>query len=471
MSGQNVLSAAVGGLRSRFAGELLTAADEGYDEARAVWNGMIDRRPAVLARCAGTADVVAAVDFAREGGYEVSVRGGAHSACGFGTCDDGVVIDLSLMHEVVVDPVARTAVAQGGATWGQFDVATQAHGLAVTGGRFSTTGIAGLTLGSGSGWLERKCGLTSDNLLSAEVVTADGRVLLAGADDHPDLFWALHGGGGNFGIVTEFRLGLHEVGPLIYGGMLLTTPDRAGAILRHLRDVMPDAPDDLGLAMAFISLPPEPFVPPEMHFAPAAGVVVCWTGDHAEGERVLAPLRDVVQPFADLVQPMPYVALQSMLDAGGPKGIRGYMTAEFIDEVTDEVVDKLVEHGGRRPGPFDQLLMEPMGGAIARVDDNATALGRRDVPLCYHALGMWMEDDAASDAAHMAWAKDLAADLAPYTTTGVYLNFTSDTGEERVRSAYGPERYAKLVAVKDRYDPGNLFRLNQNIPPSGVAVG
>ncbi len=246
-------------------------------------------------------------------------------------------------------------------------------------------------------------------------------------------------------------------------------PDRAGDILRFLRDYMKDAPEDLGAAVSFLSAPPEPFVPPEMHFKPMVGLVICWTGDHEEGERVVAPIRDVAEPVMDMVQPMPYTALQSMLDAGGPKGVRGYMKAEFLPELGDEVVDKLVEHGASRPGPMVQLLMEPMGGAIGNVDEDDTALGRRDIPWCYHALSMWMEPDEATAEAHFAWARELADDLRPHTTTGVYLNYTSDEGDERVRSTYGPEKYDRLVALKDRYDPDNLFRLNQNIRPSGRA--
>jgi FAD/FMN-containing dehydrogenase len=375
------------------------------------------------------------------------------------------------MRAIRVDPEARTARAEAGATWGDFDAETQAFGLAVTGGRFSTTGIAGLTLGSGSGWLERKCGLTPDNLISADVVLADGRLVTASAESNPDLFWGLRGGGGNFGIVTSFEYRLHEVGPIIYGGMLACPPERAGAILRFMRGYMPTAPDDLGCAVAFVSAPPEPFVPPEMHFKPIIGIVVCWTGPVEEGERVLAPIREVAQPVMDMVVPMPYTALQGMLDGGGVKGTRAYMKAEFLPELSDAAIEKLVRHGAARPGPLCNLLIEPMGGAIGRFDADATALGRRDVPWCFHALGLWLEADPATDEAHVAWATGLAEEMRPHVTDGVYLNFTSDTGDERVRSSFGPEKYAKLVALKDKYDPANMFRLNQNIRPSVTISG
>ena len=464
-----VMTAAVDQLAPHFDGQLLQPGDEGYDEARRVWNGMFEREPALIARCHSVGDVVAAVRFAREGSLALAVRGGGHSAVGHGTCDGGVVIDLSPMHAVQVDPEARTARAQAGATWGQFDAATQEHGLAVTGGRFSTTGIAGLTLGSGSGWLERKCGLTADNLLSVELVTADGRVLPASATENPELFWGLRGGSGNFGIVTSFEYRLHPIGPIIYGGMLISLPDRGVELLRFMREYMREAPDDLGAGVAFVSAPPEPFVPPEMHSKPIVGTIICWTGDHEEGERVIAPIREAAQPVMDMVQPMPYVALQSMLDAGGPHGTRSYMKAEFLEELSDEAIVKLADHGARRAGPMTQIILEPMGGAIGRMDENEMALGRRDVPWCYHALAMWMEPDQQTADAHVEWARALSADLAPHATTGVYLNFTSDGGEERVRSSYGPEKYARLQALKDRYDPGNLFRLNQNIPPSAAS--
>jgi hypothetical protein len=462
--------AAVEQLTEAMRGEVLTPGSAGYDDARMVWNGMYDRRPAVIARCAGVADVMQAVDFARANAMEVSVRGGGHSASGFGTCDEGLVIDLSPMKGIRVDPESHTVRAEAGLTWGEFDKETQAFGLAVTGGRFSTTGIAGLALGSGSGWLERKCGLTGDNLLSADVVTADGRLVKCSPRENADLYWGIRGGGGNFGIVTSFVFRLHEVGPMIYGGMLVAAPDKAGEILRFMRDYMADAPEDLGGAVAFVSAPPEEFVPPEMHFKPIAGVVLCWTGDHEEGERVIAPIREVAQPLMDMVGPMPYVALQSMLDGGAAKGTRAYMKAEFMEELTDGAIEKLVAHGGARPGPMCQLLMEPMGGAISRMGEDDTALGRRDVPWCYHALALWMEPGEETETAHRDWARKLAADLEPDTTDGVYLNYTSDEGEERVRKSYGEEKYARLVALKDKYDPTNMFHMNQNIRPSTEAM-
>jgi len=461
-------TAALDALAADFRGELVQPGDATYDEVRAVWNGMFDRRPAAIARCSGTADVIAAVSFARDNGLSVAVRGGGHSAVGYGTCDDGLVIDLSPMRGVRVDPARRTARAGGGATWGDFDRETQAFGLAVTGGRFSTTGIAGLTLGSGSGWLERKCGLAADSLISADVVTADGRVVTASADENADLFWGLRGGGGNFGVVTSFEYRLHEVGPIILGGMMVATPDRAPEILRFVRDYWPAAPEDLGGGVAFVSAPPEPFVPPEMHFQPIVAIIVCWTGDMAEGEKVIAPLREVAQPVMDMVQPMPYTALQSMLDAGGPKGINAYMKAEFVEDLSDDAVAKLADHGARRASPLAQIILEPMRGAIARVGDDETALGGRDVPWCYHALALWTDPTPEAADANVAWARALAEDMAPHTTPGVYLNYTSDQGDEKVRSTYGPAKYDRLVALKDAYDPDNLFRLNQNIAPSAA---
>ena len=456
---------AVEGRPANFTGELIRDGDPGYDEARKVWNGCFDKRPAIVARCQSVSDVRSAVRFGVERGLEISVRGGGHGL-GYGTGDDALVIDLSPMKGIEIDPQSRTCRAQAGLTWGEFDAATQAHGLAVTGGRVTSTGISGLTLGSGSGWLERKCGLTSDNMLAAEVVTADGGVLRASREENADLFWGLRGGSGNFGIVTEFTFKLHPVGPMIYGGLLVYPPEQGPELLNFLGEFMPGAPDDLGGGAAFLSAPPEPFVPEEMHFAPVFGVIVCWTGDMDEGERSVAPIRDLASPALDMVGPMPYTALQSMLDPAWPRGINGYFKAEFLTGLDDEAIGKLARHGASRPGPMVQLLLEPLGGAMSRVDENDSALGRRDHPWIYHALSLWMDPSQEAADAHIGWARDLARDLAPHTAPGVYLNFTSDQGDDRVRSTYGPERYARLVALKDRYDPTNVFHLNQNISPS-----
>jgi hypothetical protein len=455
-------------LARAFDGQLLREGDDQYEEARKIWNGCFDRRPALIARCQTASDVQAAVAFAREQGLEISVRGGGHGL-GYGTWDDALVIDLSPMKAIAIDVGTRTCRAQPGLTWGEFDAATQAHGLAVTGGRVTSTGIAGLTLGSGSGWLERRCGLTGDNLLSAEVVTADGRLLTASREENPDLFWGLRGGSGNFGVVTEFTFQLHQIGPIIYGGMLVCLPEQAPGVLRFLNRYMADAPDDLGAGAAFVSAPPEPFVPPEMHFAPILGVIICWTGDMEEGERVVAPIRDAVKPVMDMVAPMPYTALQSMLDPAWPRGVRGYFKAEFLTDLDEQAIEVLTRYGAARPGPLVQLLLEPLGGAMSRIPEEDSALGRRDMPWIYHALALWMEPDQESADANVSWARKLAAEMAPHTAPGVYLNFTSDEGEDRVRSTYGEERYARMVALKDRYDPTNAFHLNQNIKPSSHA--
>ncbi|HEY7630305.1 MAG TPA: FAD-binding oxidoreductase [Thermoleophilaceae bacterium] len=447
-----------------FSGEQLRPGDAGYDDARVVWNGLFDRHPALIARCLSTDDVVAAVNYGRENDLTIAVRSGGHSAAGHSSVDDGLVIDLTQMKRIDVDPETQITRCQPGLTWGEFDGATQMHGLATTGGRFSTTGIAGLLLGSGSGWLERKCGLTADNLISAEVVTADGSVVRCSAEENPDLFWGIRGGGGNFGIVTEFELKLHKIGPMIYGGLMGSSPDRAAEILAFMRDYMADAPEDLGAGVALISAPPLPVVPEEMHFQPVVGIVICWTGSKEEGEKVLAPIREVAQPALDMVGEMPYTVLQTMLDEGGPYGVRGYLKAEFIEELNDEAIEKLVAAGASRPGPMVQLLLEPLGGAIERNED--TAISRRDVSWCYHALAMWMDPSQEAYDSHVAWTKDLTESMKPHTTTGVYLNFTSEDDEDRVRSTYDPEKYTRLVALKDKYDPQNLFRLNANIKPS-----
>jgi FAD/FMN-containing dehydrogenase len=449
-----------------FKGEQLRPGDSGYDEARIVWNGLFDRHPALIARCISTSDVAAAVNYGRENGLQIAVRAGGHSAAGHSSVDDGLVIDLSQMKRIDIDPDTQITRCQPGLTWAEFDGATQMHGLAVTGGRFSTTGIAGLLLGSGSGWLERKCGLTADNLLSAEVVTADGSVLRASEDENPELFWGIRGGGGNFGVVTEFELKLHKVGPMIYGGLLGCSPERATEIIEFMREYMADAPEDLGAAVAFVSAPPEPFVPAEMHFKPITGIVICWTGSVEEGERVLAPIREVAQPVVDMVGEMPYTVLQTMLDGGCPYGVRGYLKAEFLADLSDDAIAKLVTAGASRPGPMVQLLLEPLGGAITAMGEDDTAISRRDVSWCFHALSMWMDPSQEAEDAHVAWARELTGAMKPHTTNGVYLNFTNEDDEDRVRKTFGPQKYARLQALKDRYDPQNLFRMNANVKPS-----
>jgi FAD/FMN-containing dehydrogenase len=449
-----------------FRGELLQPESAGYDDARRVFNAMIDRRPALIARCSGVADVIAALDYARVADLPVAVRGGGHSVGGYGVCEGGLVVDMAPMKGIWIDPKRRVARAQAGLTWGELDRETQLFGLATTGGRVSTTGIGGLILGSGSGWLERKHGLSADNLVSADVVTADGRLLHAAEDENPELFWGLRGGGGNFGIVTSFELRLHRVGPLLLAGMLLHPAERARELVHFYRAFMELAPDEVLSALAFITAPAAPFVPQAMRGKPAVAVVLGWVGDPADGAVALEPMRDFGPPAVDLVQPMPYVALQSMLDDGaGEEGKRQYWKAENLDQLSDDAIDTIVDGALRPSSPLSQVLLIPLGGAYGRVPNDATALGDRDAPWQFHAFGIW-HDEAESDR-HVAWVRGLARALEPHTRSGIYLNYTSDEGDERVESAYGREKYRRLVALKDEYDPHNVFSLNQNIRPSG----
>lgn len=449
---------------ANFRGELIRSRDDGYDAARAVFNGMIDRRPELIARCTGVADVMAAVGFACEHGLPVAVRGGGHSVPGYAVCDGGVVIDLFPMKGVWVDPEARTVRAQAGLFWGELDRETQAFGLAVTGGRYSNTGIAGLTLGGGSGWLERKIGFTVDNLISADVVTADGRLVRASEEENEDLFWGLRGGGGNFGIVTSFEYRLHPIGPIVLGGMLMYPMDQAREVLCFYRDFIAQAPDELGGGCAFVTAPPEPFVPEHLRGAQILAIVVCYAGPVRDGEGAIRPLKEFGAPAVDMVGPMPYTVLQSMTDAGTPSGMQNYWKAGFLDELPDEAIDTFVEHAQKVTSPLTQVHLLPMGGAISRVADGETPLALRDAAFNFHAIGMWA--DPAEQAEHIRWARELEAAMLPWTTERIYLNFIGDEGEERVRSAFDPETYSRLVALKDKYDPTNMFCLNQNIKPS-----
>ena len=447
-------------IRGRFEGELLEPGEDGYDEARIVHNAMIDRKPRLIVRCTGAADVVAGVLLAGETGLPLAIKSGGHGVNGHAICDDGIMLDLSPMKRIDVDPEARVARAQAGVTWSEFDAATQAHGLATTGGRVTTTGIAGLTLGAGSGWLERMYGFTSHNLIAAEVVTADGRVVHASADENEDLLWGLRGGGGNFGVVTQFEYRLHEVGPMVTGGMVLWPLEQAGDVVRFYRDWIESAPDEVGGGAAVLVAPPEPFVPEELHGKPVVAVIPISFGD----PELLRPIREFGSPFADLVGPMPYTAVQTLIDATNQPGNLNYWKAEAVEDLTDELIDLVIAHGARIGSPFTVSFFQPLGGALERLDPGLTAISPRPGKWVLHAIGVWMTE-AQSDA-EMAWVREWGEFTKPYVRAGVPLTFSADTGDERVRETFGQEKYARLLALKDKYDPGNLFRLNQNIKPS-----
>jgi FAD/FMN-containing dehydrogenase len=455
---------AVGALAATFHGELIVPGDERYDGARRVWNGMVDKRPVIIARCTGVADVVAAVTFAKEHGLLVAVRGGGHNVAGNAVCDDGIVIDLSGMKGVRVDPDAGTARARPGVTWGEFDRETQLFGLATTGGFVATTGIAGLTLGGGIGWLARKHGTACDNLLSVDMVTASGQVMTASATEHPELFWGLRGGGGNFGIVTSFEYRLHPVGPTVLAGGVVHPFERAGEVLRCLRDQVAAAPDELTVVAVISRAGTEPHLPERAHGQLVVTLAVCWAGDLDEGERVLRPLRSFGEPLADLVEPMPYTVLQS---ADAPSGLQNYWKSSYLDALTDEAIDTAVAHAPGMTSPLSSCYFEHLQGAIGRVGDGDTAFGHRDAAFDFNILSVW--PDPATSAEHIGWSRDLWTAMQPFAS-GVYVNNLGTEGEDRVRAAYTPAAYQRLVALKDEYDPANLFRHNQNIRPSAPAL-
>jgi FAD/FMN-containing dehydrogenase len=442
----------ISALREAVRGQVLGEGDPEYDEARRVWNGAIDRRPALVVRCADVADVQQAVAFASGHGLPIAVRGGGHSVAGFSTCDGGVVVDLGLMRSVFVDADARVARAQPGATGADFDAATQQHGLATTLGVVSTTGIAGLTLGGGIGWLMRKHGLACDNLLSVELVTADGRVVSASADENPDLFWALKGGGGNFGIVTSFEYRLHPVGPVVYGGSVAFAPEHRRAVLESYRELTRRAPDELTAYTAMTSGPDG---------SPVAAIAACYAGDPAEGARLLDPAKAAVgEPLVDALGPLTYTEQQSRMDAGYPHGEYHYWRSCFLDDLTDEVIDILVERASDlQAPPVLELIVEQLGGAIAAGDG---AFAHRDASFDVLIAANWT-DPTDSDRC-IAWARDTAAALEPHSRGG-YANYEPDAEGAYAPGAYGV-RWDRLSAVKAQYDPTNLFRLNQNIIPS-----
>ncbi|MGH9714725.1 MAG: FAD-binding oxidoreductase [Candidatus Acidiferrales bacterium] len=440
-----------------FKGQLLRPSDPGYDEARKVWNGMIDKRPAIVARCTGVADVIQCVNFARANNLPLAVRGGGHNLSGNAVCDSGLVIDLSHMKSVRVDPTRRRARAEPGVLWREFDRETQAFGLATTGGQISSTGIAGLTLGGGWGYLARRYGLACDNLLSADVVTANGKFLTASAQENSDLFWGLRGGGGNFGVATSFEYQLFPLGQVLAG--IVAYPLRqAKEVLKLYRDFTKASPDEMASGAVLISLPDGTAV---------VGVVVCYSGPPTDGERLLKPLKTFGPPLMNQIGMMPYTAAQQLIDGFYPSGLQNYWKSSFLSKISDDVIDIMVAYCNNRPTPMCHGLIEhQLGGAVSRVDRGATAFVHRDVEYSFMALGVCT--DPAESAKCTKWAREFWEAMQPCSTGAVYVNYLgreADEGPERVKAAYGPEKYARLVALKNKYDPGNLFRLNQNIKP------
>jgi FAD/FMN-containing dehydrogenase len=444
-------------LAARMRGKTILPDDAEYEVARRVWNGMIDKRPAVIARCAGTADVIAALEYARSNDLPVTARGGGHGVAGKGTCDGGVVIDLGDMDGVEVDHRNRTARVGAGATWSHVDRETQAFGLAVTGGVDSRTGVAGLALGGGIGYLSRAFGLTADNLISAEVVLADGRLVTASADENEDLYWALRGGGGNFGIVTSFQFRLHEVGPEVMTVQAFYPMSQAAGVLAGYRDFMNAAPDEVACFALFINVPPvEPF--PESEYGNTTlALVGCHAGDMAEGEAVLSPLVGLGEPMFSVVAPMPYATLQSSFDAGAPDGERYYWKAAYLDDLSDELIATMVERVHPLPGPYSNVFVEPMAGAVSRVEPEATAFPHRSARFGFGISAGWA--DPADDERAMAWTRALYEAVAPHASKRVYTNYVDRDEGDRLDEAWGENR-ARLAKVKAKYDPDNVFECN-----------
>jgi FAD/FMN-containing dehydrogenase len=453
-----------------FRGDLMTPEDPDYDGARAVWNGTVDRRPRLIARCRGTADVAAAVRFARDADLEIAVRGGGHNVAGTAVCDDGIVIDLSAMRAVSVDLVDRTAVVQGGALWGDVDHETQAYGLATTGGIVSHTGVGGLSLGGGIGWLMRKHGLTVDNLVEAELVTATGDLLRASANDHPDLFWALRGGGGNFGVVTSFRFALHPLGPTVMAGPVFWAAADTTDVLRFYRDFVADAPDELTTIIRLGTIPPLPIVGDELHFRPAIAVASCYAGPVEDGERAVRALRQHGTPLVDLVGPTLYVDHQRAIDDTVPHGWHYYWKGTNLAALSDAVIDIVAEHAYGATSPRSYAAIFHIGGAVARATRGATAYPERNVEHIMSIDAVWLpEQDDAVASAEIAWARAFVDALEPHSA-GVYVNFLDfDDDTCRIREAYGDANYQRLAEVKAKYDPDNVFRNNKNIQPATPA--
>ena len=448
-------------LRARVNGQTIVPGDAAYEEARKVYNGMIDRRPGVIVRCTDAADVMASVQFAREQGKDLSIRGGSHSVPGFGTNDGGVVIDLAPMNGVRVDPNARTVRAEGGCTWGGFNHATYAFGMATTGGIIASTGIAGLTLGGGIGYLTRAFGLSCDNLISADVVTADGRFLVASKRQNEDLFWALQGGGGNFGVVTSFEYQLHPVKDIV-AGLFFFPLDHSRNVLEFYREYIQKAPEELGMFPAFQIAPPLPFIPPADHGKTFCILVCCWAGRPEDAEKIFAPIRKVGPIAAEMVSPMPYPTLNALFDPLLPAGLQHYWKAAFATDLTDGAINAHLEFGPKVPVVNSTMHIYPINGAAGRVASDATAFAYRDAKFATVIAGMW--PDPAENEKNTKWVKDYYKALQPHSSSGGYVNFMAGDDQGRVRDNY-KGNYDRLVTIKKKYDPGNLFHMNQNIKP------
>ncbi|HEV7640654.1 MAG TPA: FAD-binding oxidoreductase [Gaiellaceae bacterium] len=449
-------------LREGFRGEVMEPGSTAYDESCTVFNGMFGRRPAAILRPAGTADVIRAIGLARLSGLPLAIRGGGHSVAGFSMCEGGIVIDTRSLKGIRVDPNKKTARAQAGVNWGEFDRETQAFGLATTGGRVTTTGVPGFTLGSGSGWLERKHGFAADNLISADLVTAEGEVVTATEDENAELLWGLRGGGGNFGVVTEMEFRLHDVGPTVYGGLAAFDPEQSRDVIGMWRDISENAPEALGWAVASITAPPAPFVPHEWQGKRVIAVAGQFAGDLEEAERLMKPLRGL-KPIVDLWQPMPYLAVQGLLDPGNPYGARAYWRAYNVGGLDESAIDTFIERAATIPSPLTAFIMLGLGGAISRVGENDTALSGRDVPFNVHLNGIW--ETEAEDEENVAWVRETTTAFEPYIVPGMALNFTTEITTADIEDSFG-DKLQRLRKLKSTYDPTNLFRLNQNIPPA-----
>lgn len=450
--------------KKQFRGEIITPNDERYDRSRQIWNGMFDRRPAIIAECVGTSDVISAVNFARINNLLIAVKGGGHNSAGNSVCDDGIMIDLSRMRRVNVDPKNKAVRVDGGALLGDMDYETQLYGLAVSGGGIvSHTGVGGLTLGGGFGWISRKHGLAIDNLVSAEVVTADGKLLTARADENPDLFWGIRGGGGNFGIVTSFEFKCVEIGPKVYSGLIIKKFEDTKAYMQFHRDYARSLPDEMTAWMVVRHAPPLPFLPTVVHGKMVLIVPFVWLGEEAEGARLVAPIREATAPHGEAIGMNPWVAWQSGFDGLVEHGARNYWKSHHLKELSDDCIDRVIEFAGSMPSDEIEVFIPHMEGAPSRVSADETAYVHRYTPFVLNIHTRWR--DISDDKKNLAWARDFHSATEPFAQ-GVYVNFLSDEGEERVRAAYTPEVWDRLVRVKKKYDPKNLFQMNQNIKPS-----